>query len=71
MVQFSVQASDSGVPRLTSDLHAEVIIKVLDVNDCAPVFLKSEYNASVLLPTFSGVVVVQVSLQAYRVIREL
>lgn len=60
VVQFSVRVTDLGQPRLSSDTTARVTIKVLDANDCPPVFTHTEYNASVLLPTYKNVAIAQV-----------
>lgn len=56
---FHVRVSDIGKPRLSADAAARVIITVHDVNDCAPVFNANEYNATLLLPTYSGVAILQ------------
>ncbi|XP_055371961.1 fat-like cadherin-related tumor suppressor homolog [Condylostylus longicornis] len=58
---FHVKVTDLGKPRLSSDLTARVIIVVTDVNDCAPVFDKTEYNVTLLLPTYQNVVLLQVN----------
>nr|XP_019951921.1 PREDICTED: protocadherin gamma-C3-like [Paralichthys olivaceus] len=44
--QFKVQATDSGVPPLSSNLQIQ--INVLDVNDNSPVFSKSLYKVQVV-----------------------
>lgn len=59
-MNFSVRVTDLGKPRLSSEMTAAVHISVLDVNDCAPVFTQTDYNASVLLPTYKNVAVIQV-----------
>lgn len=56
-----LQVSDLGEPRLSSELATKVQITVTNVNDCAPVFLQSEYNVTLLLPTYKNVVVIQVN----------
>lgn len=58
---FHVKVSDLGKPRLSSETMARVKIMVTDVNDCPPVFLESEYNATLLLPTYQNVAVTTVS----------
>lgn len=58
---FTVKVSDSGKPKLSSETMARVQITVLDVNDCAPIFDKTDYNVTLLLPTYENVVVVQVN----------
>lgn len=50
-----------GKPRLSSETAAKVQISVTDVNDCPPVFTQSEYNVTLLLPTYQNVAVVQVN----------
>ena len=60
MPQF-LQVTDLGKPRLTSELTAEVRINITDVNDCAPAFSQSEYNVTLLLPTYANVAVLQVN----------
>lgn len=60
-IEFNVRVTDLGKPRLSSDITAVIHIDILDVNDCSPVFTQSEYNASVLLPTYKNVAVVQVT----------
>lgn len=58
---FILQVSDLGKPRLSSELAAKVQISVTDVNDCPPVFTQTEYNVTLLLPTYQNVVVFQVN----------
>lgn len=50
-----------GKPRLSSEIAAKVQITVVDVNDCPPIFTQPEYNATLLLPTYQNVAVVQVN----------
>ena len=57
--QFHVKVSDLGKPKLSSESTAKVVISVGDVNDCPPKFLQTEYNATVLLPTWKNVAVVK------------
>ncbi|XP_031780785.1 fat-like cadherin-related tumor suppressor homolog isoform X4 [Nasonia vitripennis] len=57
--QFNVKVSDLGKPKLSSESTAKVIITVSDVNDCPPKFQQSDYNATVLLPTWKNVAVVK------------
>lgn len=57
----SPQVTDLGKPRLSSEIAARVQIAVIDVNDCPPIFSQSEYNVSLLLPTYQNVVVLQVN----------
>ncbi|XP_035790783.1 fat-like cadherin-related tumor suppressor homolog isoform X2 [Anopheles albimanus] len=58
---FHVKVTDLGKPRLTSELTAEVRINITDVNDCAPAFTQSEYNVTLLLPTYASVAVLQLN----------
>lgn len=60
-ITFRVRVIDQGNPRRTSDVLAKVFISILDVNDCPPVFTSYEYNASVLIPTYVNVAVVQLN----------
>lgn len=60
-ITFRVRVIDQGNPRRTSDVLAKVFISILDVNDCPPVFTNHEYNASVLVPTYANVAVVQLN----------
>lgn len=56
-----LQVSDLGKPRLSSEITARVEISVIDVNDCSPIFTQTEYNVTLLLPTYHNVVVLQVN----------
>ncbi|KAK8777746.1 hypothetical protein V5799_020911, partial [Amblyomma americanum] len=58
---FTVEVSDCGQPRLSAQQPAMVSIRVSDVNDSPPRFEHEQYNASLLLPTYAGVRVVQVA----------
>ncbi|XP_014600494.1 PREDICTED: fat-like cadherin-related tumor suppressor homolog isoform X3 [Polistes canadensis] len=58
---FHVKVSDLGKPKLSSETTAKVMIKVTDVNDCPPKFLQNDYNATLLLPTYKNVAVLQVN----------
>ncbi|XP_068083906.1 fat-like cadherin-related tumor suppressor homolog [Anabrus simplex] len=58
---FHVKVTDLGKPTLSSETTAKVEILVLDVNDCTPQFLQSEYNTTLLLPTYQNVAVLQVN----------
>jgi protocadherin Fat 1/2/3 len=58
---FHVKVSDLGKPRLSSETVAKVEISVTDVNDCAPRFIYSVYNTTLLLPTYKHVAILQVS----------
>lgn len=58
---FHVRVSDLGKPRLTSETIAHVHVSVTDVNDCPPIFSQSEYNTTVIVPTYNNIAVIQVS----------
>ncbi|XP_068134762.1 protocadherin Fat 1 isoform X2 [Hyperolius riggenbachi] len=58
---FTVQSHDMGYPRLFAKYPANVTIYVVDINDCAPVFSKEIYEASILIPTYKGVQVITVN----------
>ncbi|XP_073463897.1 protocadherin Fat 1 isoform X4 [Aquarana catesbeiana] len=58
---FTVQVHDMGYPRLFAEYSANVTIYVVDINDCAPVFSKEVYEASILIPTYKGVRVITVN----------
>uniref|UniRef100_A0A8K9WW54 FAT atypical cadherin 3a n=1 Tax=Oncorhynchus mykiss TaxID=8022 RepID=A0A8K9WW54_ONCMY len=58
---FHVHVRDSGRPQLTADSPTEVTIQVIDTNDSPPVFTKNAYETVLLLPTYVGVEVLQVS----------
>lgn len=46
---------------MSCETTAEVEIHILDINDNAPQYQYSEYNVSVLLPTYENIVVTQVN----------
>lgn len=56
--RFTVRVSDAGSPRLSAHASAAVVVRVLDVDDCAPTFERASYEAEVVTPTAEGVVVV-------------
>lgn len=58
---FHVKVSDLGKPKLSSETTAKVQIIVNDVNDCPPQFESSEYNTTLLLPTYQGVALLQIN----------
>lgn len=58
---FHVRVSDLGKPSLLSDTTARVDVVIKDVNDCPPVFAKSVYNVTLLLPSYKNVVIVRVN----------
>ncbi|XP_068122905.1 protocadherin Fat 3 isoform X5 [Hyperolius riggenbachi] len=58
---FHVHVRDSGSPQLTAESPVEVSIEVSDVNDNPPVFTEAVFETTLLLPTYVGVVVLQVS----------
>nr|XP_042897100.1 fat-like cadherin-related tumor suppressor homolog isoform X1 [Parasteatoda tepidariorum] len=57
---FTVQAWDMGKPHLTAEVPAKVLISVIDINDCPPMFAENYYTAILLLPTYKGVHVINV-----------
>lgn len=58
---FHVQVSDLGKPKLSSETTARVDIFVSDVNDCPPTFSHAIYNATLLIPTYKNVAVIQIN----------
>lgn len=58
---FTVEVWDHGQPRLAAQRPATVSIHVSDVNDSPPRFEHELYNTTLLLPTYTGVRVVQVA----------
>lgn len=58
---FHVQVRDNGRPQLTADSPTEVTIEVSDTNDSPPRFTHNTYETVLLLPTYVGVEVLQVS----------
>jgi len=59
--RFHVKVSDRGKPRLSAETMAHVVIRITDINDCPPIFSYAEYNATLVLPTYENVAVIQVS----------
>lgn len=57
---FQVQVRDNGSPELTAEGPAEVLIRVLNINDSPPKFSQDSYEAVLLLPTYAGVEVLRV-----------
>ncbi|XP_061103933.1 protocadherin Fat 3-like [Conger conger] len=58
---FRVQVRDSGVPQLTAQSPAQVTVTVVDTNDSPPRFSQDVYETVLLLPTYVGVEVLQVT----------
>lgn len=58
---FHVHVRDNGRPQLTADSPTEVTIQVIDTNDSPPCFTQTAYETVLLLPTYVGVEVLQVS----------
>lgn len=61
MFHFHVRVFDLGKPTMSSESTAEVIIKILDVNDCPPKFDLLEYNVTLQLPTYKNIAVITLS----------
>ncbi|XP_033996219.1 protocadherin Fat 3 [Trematomus bernacchii] len=57
---FRVHVRDSGFPPLSAESPAEVIIKVININDSPPKLSQDTYEAVLLLPTYIGVEVLRV-----------
>ncbi|XP_045895570.1 protocadherin Fat 3 isoform X2 [Micropterus dolomieu] len=57
---FRVHVRDSGQPSRSADSPAEVVIKVINVNDSPPKLSQDIYEAVLLLPTYVGVEVIRV-----------
>ncbi|XP_029020487.2 LOW QUALITY PROTEIN: protocadherin Fat 2 [Betta splendens] len=57
---FTVQVKDSGEPSLYAAEPAKVTIRILDLNDCPPLFSTPVYESSVILPAVRGAEVVRV-----------
>ncbi|XP_022252382.1 fat-like cadherin-related tumor suppressor homolog [Limulus polyphemus] len=57
---FQVQVFDTGNPRLGAETTARVHIHVIDTNDSPPQFELSRYDATIFLPTYRNVMVIQV-----------
>ncbi|CAH2225513.1 protocadherin Fat 3 isoform X1, partial [Pelobates cultripes] len=58
---FHVHVRDSGSPQLTAENPVEVTVEVTDVNDNPPVFTEAVFETTLLLPTYVGVEILQVS----------
>lgn len=50
-----------GKPRLSTEIAAKVQITVINVNDSPPNFVQTEYNVTLILPTYRNVAIVQVN----------
>uniref|UniRef100_A0A3B4ZIB6 Protocadherin Fat 3-like n=1 Tax=Stegastes partitus TaxID=144197 RepID=A0A3B4ZIB6_9TELE len=57
---FRVHVRDSGQPPRSAESPAEVIIKVININDSPPKFFQDTYETVLLLPTYIGVEVLRV-----------
>ena len=60
-IEFSVEVWDMGKPQQRTRHPSKVILHVNDVNDSPPRFSMSKHSASVLLPTYKDVVVIQLN----------
>ncbi|KAK5864335.1 hypothetical protein PBY51_015585 [Eleginops maclovinus] len=58
---FTVQVKDSGEPSLFASEPAKVTVRVLDLNDCPPQFIKPVYEPSIIFPAVRDTEVVQVT----------
>ncbi|KAI4897258.1 hypothetical protein NFI96_024623, partial [Prochilodus magdalenae] len=58
---FTVQAHDTGLPRLFTRHLANVTVHVTDVNDCAPRFSWDSFETTLLVPTYKGVKVISLN----------
>lgn len=56
---FKIKVTDSGDPKLSSFTNVE--IRIVDINDVAPVFTTSTYHATVHLPVVANTLVVKVT----------
>ncbi|BES90547.1 Laminin G domain [Nesidiocoris tenuis] len=61
LIIFHVRVTDLGKPRLSSTSLAKVIINIADVNDCGPIFTQASYNASVLIPTYPNIAIIELN----------
>ncbi|KAL4703437.1 hypothetical protein ACJJTC_010025 [Scirpophaga incertulas] len=59
--EFTVRVVDADSPRVPSDSTAKVTVEVTDVNDCAPVFERAAYEATLLRPAAGGALVARVA----------
>ncbi|XP_069366544.1 protocadherin Fat 3 [Paralichthys olivaceus] len=57
---FRVHVRDGGQPPQTADSPADVVIKVININDSPPKFSQDTYETVLLLPTYMGVEVLRV-----------
>ncbi|CAB1458016.1 unnamed protein product [Pleuronectes platessa] len=57
---FRVHVRDGGQPPQTADSPADVVIKVININDSPPRFSQDTYETVLLLPTYMGVEVLRV-----------
>ncbi|KAE8287468.1 Protocadherin Fat 3 FAT tumor suppressor-like protein 3 Precursor [Larimichthys crocea] len=57
---FRVHVRDSGQPPRSADRPAEVVIKVININDSPPKLSQDTYETVLLLPTYAGVEVLRI-----------
>uniref|UniRef100_A0A8C7E2R2 FAT atypical cadherin 2 n=1 Tax=Naja naja TaxID=35670 RepID=A0A8C7E2R2_NAJNA len=58
---FGVHVHDSGNPILFASKPVQVTIYIRNINDCPPVFIKSFYDLSVILPIHDGMELLKVN----------
>ena len=59
--EFTVQVRDTGSPHMRAENPARVRITIIDINDSQPRFIKEVFEATLLLPTYTGVFVIKVT----------
>ncbi|KAL7985839.1 hypothetical protein Chor_011005 [Crotalus horridus] len=60
---FGIQVHDSGNPILFASKPVQVTIYIRNINDCPPVFIKSIYDLSVMLPIHDGMELLKVNAE--------
>ncbi|XP_071495031.1 protocadherin Fat 1-like [Diadema antillarum] len=59
--EFTVQVHDTGSPQMMAEKPARVRITIIDINDSQPRFIQEIFEATLLLPTYTGVFVLKVT----------